>query len=741
MGSLNLADQIKQSIDGRIECSEQLLGKGILMPFNASNSGVRKLMYGTHLEQRLPLMKSEVPFVQTGYENQFGEYSSSFCKSDIGMQIIAKIPKFSSNPNHHFYLIAMSDDDKLRLIERVSYKHISETYGYIYNNEELDYLKVDDYIPSGNVIKKSTSFNEDNNRMDGINLITTYIASERTMEDGIVISDKAAAKLSSPLVKNVTVVINDNDIPLNLYGDSDTVYKSFPDIGELCENGIFCALRREINEESLYMQSYNKLREPMMSDDKFTVTGRVVDIDIHVNNPEKLISSNQYSQINEYYQDNLRFCRDIVSTVDQYRTESGALEFEMDYELQKLYFNCKSILDGKQYISERIFSNVIMNIIIIEENKFCQGDKLCNRYGCKGVVSKILPEALMPRRPNGEYVELILNMNTVINREDPGQLFELSLNFIAKRIIEYIQLEVMDISAAADLYIRFCKAVSQKFGDYIENIISGMKDDDLIVFLGSLADENGIYMSIDPMTENMDLRKLASVYKEFEWIHPEYSQVPIMDSNNEVRYVNSRRPLICAPQYFYRLKQYAKEKFSVTSLSSTNIRNENSRNKANNSYKALYAKTPIKFGDMEIGDMIHLGAEVVIENLMIYSTSPHARRLTEVMLTGDPFNINVRLDERSKNRNVEILNAYLKTMGLKLTFKRFEKKLISPILIEPIEEYGPESYLIEPIFQMHPDEAYNEKWILDRIEKEKNRSINPIMINPIICYDVDKPVF
>ena len=73
-------------------------------------------------------------------------------------------------------------------------------------------------------------------------------------------------------------------------------------------------------------------------------------------------------------------------------------------------------------------------------------------------------------------------------------------------------------------------------------------------------------------------------------------KMPLIDSNGEIRYVESRRPIVYGYLYFYRLKQYAEEKFSVTSLSSTNIKNENTRNKASNNYKALYSRTPIRFG-------------------------------------------------------------------------------------------------------------------------------------------------
>ena len=76
---------------------------------------------------------------------------------------------------------------------------------------------------------------------------------------------------------------------------------------------------------------------------------------------------------------------------------------------------------------------------------------------------------------------------------------------------------------------------------------------------------------------------------------------------------------------------------------------------------------------MESGDLSHMGVENVITGLMLYSASPWGRRLTEELITGDPFDVDVKLDDRSRNRSVEILNAYLTTIGLKLDFEKVPK--------------------------------------------------------------------
>lgn len=722
LNSLNDVEKLQ------IENPNLMLGKGLQMPFAASNSGSRKLMFGTQLEHRLPLLKPEVPFIQTGYEMEFGKYSSSFVQTEEDLEVIGSVAKFSFAPKHHYFVFAVNNESKdIQVFERKEYKHITENYGYIFNNDKLDSLTIGDYLPTGTIIQKSMSFDEYDNRMDGCNLLTLYSACEETMEDAIIISESASKKLASPLVKKVSIVINDNDIPLNLYGNN-SVYKTFPDIGEESKNSILLGLRREKKEESLFSQSYARLKELSISDERYTVSGRVVDIDVYCNAPEKLSEYQYNSQIKMYYDENIRMSSEIVLLLDPY-IKNG---YTMSYDLQRLYSICKGCLNGKQYFSERAFSNIVMEITLIEEIPVMRGDKLSNRYGGKGITARIKPDALMPKTAEGETVEVILNMCGVYGRENTGQLFEITVSYICKRIINYINMNVLNVGECIEMYLDLLRIVAPSMVQYIEDLFERYSDEECIDYMSLMCSgEKCMYLAIEPISENMTIDKVKQLYEKFSWAKPEYMLMPTEDSTGKIRYIPSRRPLVYGYQYIYRLKQYAEEKFSVTSLSATNTRNENSKSKSSNNYKALYSRTPIRFGDMETGNLIHLGAELVVQMLMLYSTSPHARRLTEEMLTGDAFDVDIKLDDNSKNRNVEILNVYLKTMGLKLTFNRKPKKFEYPLLIEPMLFHDKPNQNVEPMIFLSKEEKMD-------LEKEVKRLIRDRdLIHPMEFYPME----
>ncbi len=731
MAGLDFTEKMQEA-SKNITNLEQMIGKGLMQPFNGTNAGARKIMFGTHKEHQFPLMGGEKAVVETGYEIRFGDESSSIIRADADYKIIAKISKFSFAPNHHYWLILQDiNNNRLDIVERISYEHITESYGYLYNNEYMDSLSVGDYIPNNTIVQKSLAFDEYNNRKDGVNFNVVYMALDDNMEDSIIASNVAAGKLTSPLVKPISIMINNNDIPLNIYGD-DKVYKIIPDIGEDIVDAKLIALRKEKKEEAYYAQSVDRLRKTIMSDELKQVHGKVIDVDIYCNNPD-ILDNHYYAQLKMYYQELHRMAAEFVQVLLPYSSEN----FEFSYELEKKFANAKRIMNGDQYIDKRNFSNIILNITVLEEKEMEAGDKASNRYGGKGVFSDIWDQKYMPRFKNAkgeyEYVDIIFNSSTMINRENVGQSFELSLTHIGSEILHRIVTEKCSLEEAYEMiktYIQFC---SPEQAEDLERTKQNMTRDELAFFIESIIDSGSIQLSMRPLSDVMTIDKLGEIYKAFPWVKQNEIEVPLVSSNGTIRYIPARRPVVIGKQYIFRLKQYAEEKFSSTSLSATNIRNENTKSRARKDFRELYPNTPIRFGNMETNNMGHLGVDVVISNLMIHSVSPQGRRLVEQMYTGDPFKIDIRLDSDSKNRSAEIANTYLKTIGRRLLFTKRLKKY-DVITMSPIEfTKDPVSHPISFVPESMREGFDYEKDFEERqkMNKEREKCESPIIFEGI----------
>lgn len=728
--NFNLIDSL-QEVDQQLEYPEQMLAKGKLQPFNCSSSGARKLLFSTQVNHIIPIHNPQIPFVGTGYENKYGDLSSSIIKSGPECEVVSIIPVYSFAPRQRYYMIVRDHNGVYKVFERKSYDHTTEKYGYVFNNTFIDSLSVGDIIKENSIMRKSSSYDDFGNRQDGVNLICAYMATDRTMEDSVIVSESGAKKMRSSLIEEVNIIFNDNDIPLNLYGKYELgEFKCMPDIGEEINNGILCGIRRENREESLFTQSYDRLKEIMMSDDKFTLEGTVIDIDIKSNNPN--ILDNFYNvQLKKYYNESMNCALNIVETVNNIlANEPSAV---LDYDLQKLFTNSKRILNGDQYIKDgKVFTNTVATITVLKDEPLNVGDKTSDRYGGKGVVSFILPDHMMPCTEYGEVVDIIINQSTCVNRLNPGQLFETSLNHIGSSICRYIRTNLLSPRESLSMIIDFVDIVSKEEANELRNILEKYNEEELEFFIDSIIRDGMIYLSLKPISDNMTLDKLVLLYEKFPWVKQTRLIVPIEDSNGNLRYVNSRRNIICDKKYMYRLKQLSEDKFSSTSLSSTNIRNLNTKSKSSKAYKSLHSNTPIAMGTMEVDDLSSLGMEYIVTFLMIHSVSPEARRLCEEMLTGDPFSIDINLNETATNRSVEILNTYMKTKGLKLVFKKTRKNKQPLVQFELVNINNEAQNLVSIIPE---DEKFDFDDYYDKIERINKLREHQLVTLPLVNID------
>lgn len=684
---ININEQIEESIKN-LPNYNYMLGRTLMQPFKPSNSGSRALMNSVHVEHLMVPNYGEVPIIQTGYETEFGRNSSSYVVNESDYIVMNKVYKFEGKEDHYYLIVQDTHTGEYDIIERKSYNYNTESYGFLWNNDRIDRLEVGSHLRQGDILKTSIGFDNYGNKMNGVNLTTLYLSCAQNMEDSIIISESAAKKLETSLVKNTPITINDNDILLNLYGN-ENIYKTFPDIGEEIKNGIFCSIRRMENENILFSMSQHNLRDIMLSDRNILMEGRVADINVYCNNPEVLGDSHYNAQLYYYYNQSIRFCKEINDIVGPL-----AMTSKLSYRLKKFYGRCRDTIAGKQFFKEKVFNHVIMEVTVIQNLPMEPGDKMADRYGGKGVVSMVLPDELMPVLETGRRVEVIKNQSTCINRENIGQLHEQSLSFIGMRIIDHFKLRYMTYSEMAKIWYKFVSMVDKEQADMMRESFEFDDEYESRIMIQSIIEDDAIILSTQPFTTQINIDTIAKIYDEFDFIKQYNISMPMKDSNGNIRMVKALRKMVVSKIYHYRLKQYAEEKFSVTSLSATNLKNLNTRSKANKMYEAKYTKTPIMFGFMESGDLMHMGVQYVVMNLMLYSSSPQGRRLVEQLLVGDPYNINIKLDQHSKNRNAEIINALMETMGLKLVFHRIPKqrkdmvlnvmaKVIPPRLFEP----------------------------------------------------------
>lgn len=128
-------------------------------------------------------------------------------------------------------------------------------------------------------------------------------------------------------------------------------------------------------------------------------------------------------------------------------------EVQNEYEALKNYFlkqkkRLKTEHEEKLNVLEKddiLPSGVtkLVKIYIATKRKLKVGDKMAGRHGNKGIVSNIVPEIDMPYMEDGRPVDIILNPLGVPSRMNIGQILEVHLGLVGKKLGEQIQ-EIFD---------------------------------------------------------------------------------------------------------------------------------------------------------------------------------------------------------------------------------------------------------------------------------------------------------
>lgn len=238
-------------------------------------------------------------------------------------------------------------------------------------------------------------------------------------EDGVIISNSFADKLTNYAIINVSIELRPDDIISYIVPKGTKVkYK------DILVN-IQSRLRVSKTVRDVYLgdsgllqgmgiQFYpNNLITPNNVDE-----GYVVDVDIHIEEGRDLTS--------EYTKE----------TIEKY-TKANEVDSNFYNKVPKEYQELKA--DPVEF-RDKMSGYISIKLLLV--HRAIIGTKLTNRYGSKGIISLILPDECMPRicktgnKDEGIPAEVILNPAAVISRKNISQLYEAALGKCIKYIYE-----------------------------------------------------------------------------------------------------------------------------------------------------------------------------------------------------------------------------------------------------------------------------------------------------------------
>lgn len=662
----NLNERLEEANE-KFQGSHALLGKSML-GFPQYVNSMRSVMFASHTAQLLTQVFPDFPGFFTGGENVVGKYSFGYKKAKYRHTVYKKIVKFDDiveNPQIYYLFIFDEEAQRFDVIERKPGESLTENYGYEYKNDEIDKLTEDSVIEPGTVLFKSTSYDDNMNYSYGRNVPTIWTLDPFTSEDAAVVSDELAPLMVSPKFDDADAIINDNDFPINTYGDPDDPedYKVMPDVGE-DSNGIVLALRRKFNNQEFHDFKTSMLSKITATDTKFYLEGTVSDITIYCN-AEEIPDTTFMRQIKKYYKSQIRFYKKIRKCCQEIFDSGCDYSNDVDY----LYKRACDHLDRKRKwkAKDSVPSGLKIVISVQRREGLSLGQKISMRMGNKSVIAKIVPKEQMPYYYDEDgakhYVQLKVNLLAIINRTTSAPLFEQAANFIGRKCQEQLHKRTSR-ETKAELLFDVIKMFNEKQWRYLIDKYQGMNEEEQDKFIWYC--ENVRIHFHQPPIEDVDMEpifyRLGKITDKYDWIKPEKTYVYKWG-----REIPCMQDSYISDVYVIELKQTSKRGFSARNTGAINQRGLPARSNKSKSHLNKESDTAIRFGESEnLTFMIGMMPEEVVLFNALYRTSAKARKdIAEGAISGKPV---INVDKSYDSRVAELLHVRLKSLGFELLF-------------------------------------------------------------------------
>lgn len=658
----NLIQRLKKA-DEEYSNSTAIAGKSALTMYNNNNSA-RTIMFNSHINQFVNLFEPTFPYIFTNMENTVGKHSNCYYKAKHNYVVHKKVVKYEDiceNPQYYYLFIYDEKNDKYDVISRKPVENLTENFGFPYVNNKIDELIEDDTIHQGDMLYHSTSMDEYENYRYGRNANVLYLLDPKSSEDAAIVSKSFAQDMSSLEVETITYSVNNNDIPINKFGDKNH-YKAIPEIGDKI-SGVAAVLRPQFNDQLLFDFKDKNLTVIKDSDKViyYESTGTVIDYDIYCNNPDL-----EYTDYNEQYikylDSQTKFWKEIHDVTKEIKKSGSDYTKNVDY----LYKRSRDFIDTdrKWREGDSTFSNLIIKVTIAKRVPLSVGNKFTGRFGNKSVISEVRDDDKMPHTKDGKRCDVILNLLAIINRTTGFAPMELYTNFILTKTRERMA-SFKTRKEKENLLFEIIECFNKDEANEMKKIYSELDSKEKDVFISDCIND-GIYIHQSPIKEDMPFfYKLVNLRNKYPWLTPYKMYVKKWEDEREEPML---RRMYMGQMYLFRLKQSDVRGFSARSTGAINTKGLPERSYKNRNNLERESDTPIRFGEFEsLNFMIGMYPEELALFHALYRTCIKGRKdLLFSQLSADG---KIKLPKKYKSVVAEIFTVIFKSLGLELVFE------------------------------------------------------------------------
>lgn len=664
----SLIDSLKKA-DVELTGSPSLLGITSLTYPNYVSS-MRANMFTSHIKQCMTLLHPDIPYLFTHNENLVGDHSSGYKEAKKDYEVYRRISKFEDivdKPFVYELIVYDKEKDEYDVIHRKSHEDLTEAFGYQYNNDFIDNLEEGDIINKGDILYKSTSYDDYMNYGYGKNVTVAYSFDAFSSEDAAIGSKSLCDLFASIDSEVVSINLNNNDYLLNLYGDKKH-YKVLPDLGEFC-SGRIAVSRRLFNKQTLFDFKSDMLNTILDSDNVYYIgnNSRVVDITIF-NNAEERHDNPFYDQINKYLDSQTKYYNEIIETVEEIVDSGSKCSNELDY----LYKRALEMVDTEKKWREKdsVYDNLSIKVTIMRRAPLTKGSKVTGRYGNKSVIATIREDEDMPVTEDGRRVDLILNMLGIINRTTAMPLYEMFINS-ASRKIRHKMSELKTLKEKETLLFDYINIWNEDQYSEMYKYYKSLNKKEKESYIQDAIDD-GIYIKQTPLWETKPIfYRCLDLMEKYPFIKRDDMYIKKWGKLHKVL-----TPTVVGEMYCMKLKHSDKRGFSARSTGAIDDKGLPSRSFKSKAHLEKASSSCIRFGEFET---LNFSIGVLPEDLAVfhalYRTSIKGRK-DIVMSMFDEEGVR-SIDDKYTSRVAEIFNVTLKELGIEINF--LDEDYVGPI--------------------------------------------------------------
>jgi len=593
------------------------------VPFLEHDDATRLQMASSQQRHAIMLKNFDLPMIQSGIEGTYSDQTSFIFRAKRNGKVIYIDDE----------IIMLQYDNKVCDAFYIGFRKL-----YI---STIDFYKVyfniGDTFQKGDIIAESNYLNNGRITLGRNCLVCINPWYGYNYEDGIVISQRLVDEdyFTSVHYVDLVVELSPNKILLNLNNEYDN-YKPLPDVGQTIQLGEVYAKIKSIDTNGFD----DILFEPV-TEYKAEETCKIVSVKVYANKWNKC-----FPQFDEYIKEKVSKQKgrksELVNKLSDYLTKD-----ELDRLIDTLEINQTEKNNYK--IKGEYIDGVRIEITAVYERKIKVGDKIGNRHGNKGVISKIVPHDQMLQLPDGRHADIIINPLGIISRMNVGQVYEIhltmSLNDLKNKIQEMYQNG--DKNQIYPYVLNYIKIIDRtKENNYLLQVTELFK-----------------HLSVDDFVQNLD---------SFFLIQPPFESIQWPQLNEAMRYTGTQyeykcfepisgqdimNTIACGYMYWFKLNHIAKDKIACRGIGPYSA-------KTSQPLGGKSRKGGQRLGEMEIWAVIAHGDEKNLNEFI--STKSDSIKLRNMYISEEMCNSDLLLDSDDDEvpQSLRLLQTNLKSIGL-----------------------------------------------------------------------------